>query len=236
MSGFKNIVERLKHEHDLYAILVGDLCESSIKTSKGDIFKQAGSPQDQRDWVTEHLLPVKHKLLAATTGNHEERIMNEVGIDISADIAKALGIPYRATGVMLKISFGGGNERHPEKPYVYWGYATHGYGGARTKSAKAVKVERTATFVDADWYAMAHDHVTNAAPDIYLKPDPRTHVDPVSGYTIGHVQAKRKMLVKTSAYLKWGGYSERGGCQPTDLESPEIIMAGEGKPKVRVLL
>ena len=156
------------------AICTGDLCESSIRTSKGEIFRQVGSPQDQRDWIIKQLTPIKHKILGMTTGNHEVRIYNEVGIDISKDIAQALGVPYRPEGILLKISFGSGNESHEEKPYVYWGYATHGYGGARTKSAKAVKVERTATWIHSDFYIMSHDHVVNVAPDVYLLPDPRT--------------------------------------------------------------
>jgi len=35
---------------------------------------------------------------------------------------------------------------------------------ANPKSAKAVKVERASTWIDADTYAMSHDHVVNVAP------------------------------------------------------------------------
>ena len=40
-----------------YAFLNGDLCESTLRTSKGEIYKQVGSPENQRDDVSEILYP-----------------------------------------------------------------------------------------------------------------------------------------------------------------------------------
>lgn len=233
---FERTLRYVDDNSPVYVVVNGDLCESSIKTSKGDIFKQVGTPQDQRDWMIEKLYPIRNKILGCTTGNHEERIYRECGIDISKDIANALGVPYRPEGIMLKISFGDNNNGTKGKPYVYFCYATHGYGGARTASAKAVKVERTSTFVHADFYIMSHDHVSNAAPAIYLMPDNRTVLDTKTGFRTGSVKAQRKLLVKSNAYLMWGGYGERGGFSPTDLEVPLIMLSGEGQPQVRVLI
>ena len=119
--------------------------------------------------------------MGVTQGNHERRIED---VDVASDIAEALGVPYRPEGMLLKISFGGGNDGHPNKPYVYWGYFTHGYGGARTKGAKTVKVERVAQWMHADFYVMSHDHVVNVSPDIYLIPDNRTHIDKETGFKV----------------------------------------------------
>lgn len=224
----KHFLRTLKflEKPNAYAFLNGDLCESTLRTSKGEIYKQAGSPEEQRDDMSDMLYPYRYKLLGAVDGNHEDRIWREVGIHIIGDIAKNLNIPYRPEGLLHKISFGKGNENHPDRPYVFWLYHTHGYGGARTKSAKAVKVERVATWIHADVYAMSHDHVVNVAPDIYLIPDPRTNREVVkgkeTGFRIGKVTAHRKMLVKTNAYLKWGGYSEFGGFPPVDMTTPLI--------------
>ncbi len=232
---FMHSVHCLLEVPNLFASLNGDLCESSLRTSKGDIFKQVGTPQDQWHWMTERLYPVKHKLVGMDSGNHEDRIYNETGIDISLEIATALGIPYRSEGMLSRITFGHGNDWHPEKPYVYDIYSTHGFGGARTKAAKAVKVERLSTFVTADMYCMSHDHDVNIAPQIMLEPDSRSSKDE-SGFITGKVNAKRKMLIKTNAYLKWGGYSERGGFAPTDLCTPIAKLAGKGKPRINVAI
>jgi len=236
MKHFLETIKFIKDTPNAYTMCNGDLCESSLRTSKGQIYHQVGSPEKQRDDMTEMLDPIKDKILGMTIGNHELRIKNEVGIDICKDIAKALGVPYRAEGIILKISFGNYNNFTKGKPYVYWGYASHGYGGARTAAAKAVKVERSSAFIHADFYLMSHDHVVNAAPVVYLMPDPRTHVDPRSGFTIGKVTAHRKMLIKTNAYLKWGGYAEMGGFPPTDLVCPIVKLSGVAKPHVSVLI
>lgn len=234
LSSVKHLDRTLELVSNLnaYIILTGDLCESSLRTSKGDIYRQVGTPQEQRDWVLNKLYPFKDHILGQVSGNHENRIYNETGIDISKDIAESLGVPYRAEGLLLKISFGDNNNRTKGKPYTYWVYATHGYGGARTKSAKAIKVERLATWIDADIYFMSHDHVVNVAPDVYLKPDNRGTMK--DGFLTGKVTAHRKVLIKTNAFLKWGGYSEMLGFPPVDLESPIVTLSGEGIPRVRV--
>ena len=232
-------VRFIKETSNCVTFLNGDMCEAAIRTSKGEIFKQVGTPQDQRDWIIKTFEPIKKKILGITIGNHELRIYNDVGIDICKDIATALHVPYRASGMLVKISFSSGNAYHPDKPYTYWGYFTHGYGGARTKSAKAVKAERIATWLHSDFYVMSHDHVVNVAPDVYLLPDPRTRVEKdsegeLTGFTVGRVSAHRKMLIKTNSFVKWGGYAEMGGFPPSDLATPVIKLAGQGKPIVNV--
>ena len=233
---FLRHIDTIRTTPNMVTVGNGDLCESTIKASKGDIFRQVGTPQDQRDWMIEHLMPIKHKILGMTTGNHESRIYRETGIDISKDIADALGVPYRPEGLLIKISFGDNNNRTDGRPYVYFIYFTHGYGGARTKSSKAIKVERTATWIHADCYIMSHDHVVNVAPDVYLLPDPRTHKETIGKkeFDVGRISAHRKMLVKSNAYLKWGGYAEQLGFPPSDLETPLIKFKGIGKPRVKV--
>lgn len=224
-----------------YAILNGDLCESSIRTSKGDIFRQVGTPQDQRDWIIKRLMPVRKKLLGCVRGNHEKRIDKEVGIDLCKDISRELGCPYRPAGLLLKISFGCGNEGHEDRPYVYFVYATHGYGGARTSGAKIMKLKRTASYMHADVYIQSHDHTQIMEPEPYLMPDPRTYTEKdnegnETGFIYGQVKEYPKRLVKTGATVMWGEYAEEQGMPPSTLGTPEIWLAGTQKPRVRVTI
>jgi len=210
------------YHNNCVCFINGDMCEVATRSSKGDVYTQRLTPQQQRDDVIDMLLPIKDKILGVTTGNHEQRIYNETGVDISKDIAAALGVPYRAEGMLFKLSFGSGNNRMKDAPFVFWSYITHGYGGARTKSAKAVKAERTGTWIpQCDWVAMSHDHVVNVAPDVDFVPDNRGTVGK-DGFISGKITAHRKMLVKTNAFLKWGGYAEMGGFPPSDLTTPLI--------------
>lgn len=232
---FMRAVSFIKDNPDVYAICNGDLNESAIRTSKGEIFKQAGTPQDQRDWMIERLSPIKDKILGMTTGNHELRIWNDVGVDLSKDIAKELHVPYRAEGLMMKFSIGCGNSHHPNSPYVFWVYQTHGYGGARTKGAKAVKVERLSAWLQSDLYVMSHDHEVNVAPVVSLHTDKRTYEEKdkngePTGFRYGRMKAQRKMLLKANAFLKWGGYSEMGGYAPVDLSVPTVGLLTPSSP------
>ena len=219
---FKRTLDFIKNNDNCYCFLNGDLCEAATKLSKGDVYTQKLTPQQQRDDVIIMLDPIKDKILGVTTGNHEQRIYNETGIDLTKDIAEALDVPYRAEGMLYKLAFGDCNNWTKGKPFVFWSYISHGYGGARTKSAKAVKVERMATWVHADYYAMSHDHVVSVVPNVYLMPDNRGVEK--DGSLSGKVTAHRSMLVKTNAYLKWGGYAESGGFPPSDLATPVISL------------
>jgi len=220
---FHRTIDYIRRHPNTYCFLNGDLIEAVTKTSKGDVFRQVGTIDDQRDRIIEWLMPVRDRILGSVSGNHEHRIYESVGVDIAADIARALGVPYRAEGMLYKLSLGDGNARVKGRPYVFWLYFTHGYGGARTKAAKAVKAERAGHWLHVDLVAMSHDHVVDASPDIYLVPDSRGTIDE-NGFLSGKVSVKRKMLVKTNAYLKWGGYAETKGFPPSDLTTPIISL------------
>jgi len=217
---FLRTVQFIKDNENCYCLLNGDLAESCIRTSVGDIYRQVGTPDDQKKQIVDWLLPIKSKVLGMTTGNHEGRIYQMAGTDISAYIAERLEVPYRPDGMLYKLSFGDGNNYTQGKPYVFWIYYTHGYGGARTKAAKAVKAERLSHWQMGDICAMSHDHEVNVAPTVRFEADPRGSES--NGFISGAVREKRIMLVKTNAFVKFGGYAERGGFSPSDLSTPVI--------------
>jgi len=214
-------LEFIAHNENCYCLLNGDLCESAIRASKGDIYQQVGSPDDQKKQIVKWLLPLKGKVLGMTTGNHENRIADTAGTDISDYIAERLEVPYKPEGMLYKLSFGDGNNHMANKPFVFWLYMTHGYGGARTKAAKAVKAERLSHWQLADIFAMSHDHEVNVAPSVRFEADPRGS-EIANGFVSGVVREKRIMLIKTNAFVKFGGYAERGGFGPSDLSTPII--------------
>jgi len=218
---FLRTVDWVANTEDCYVMLNGDLCEAVIKTSVGDIYKQTVSPKQQKKQVAKWLMPIKDRILGMTNGNHERRIAQMTSEDPSEYIAEKLEIPYKDEGMLYKLSFGDNNNWTADKPYVFWVYITHGYGGARTKAAKAIKAERLSHWQLADVFAMSHDHEVNVAPSVRLEADPRATEAP-DGFVSGVVREKRIMLIKTNAYVKFGGYAEVGGFGPTDLSTPII--------------
>jgi hypothetical protein len=227
-------IDFIQSSPNIYTILNGDLCECVLKTSKGDVFSQTVSPQKQRDFIIEAFSPIAPRVLGMTQGNHESRITDLTGMDINKDIATALGCPYGPEEILVKVSFGAGNARVKDGPYSYYIYATHGYGGARTKGAKNVKVERTSHQVYAHVYIMSHDHDASIQEGAFLTPHQRTYIDKATGFKVGSMMSIDKKLVKTGAYLKRGGYAARGGYDPVSLNIIEIKLKGEGKPRIRV--
>lgn len=226
---FLRTVDWIDKTEDCTVLLNGDLCESAIRTSVSDIYRQVGTPDDQKKQIVKWLLPIKGKILGMTTGNHEQRIYRESGTDISDYIAEKLEVPYRAEGMLYKLSFGDNNNYTAGKPYVFWIYITHGYGGARTKAAKAIKAERLSYWQLADVLAMSHDHEVNIAPSVRFEADPRG-AEIQNGFVTGTIREKRIMLIKTNAYVKFGGYAEMGGFSPSDLSTPIINLLTPSSP------
>lgn len=243
LSHFKRTLKFIEDTPYAYCFLNGDLLDTALPSSVSDTFQQVKTPRQQRDWMIKQLIPIKDKVLGVASGNHENRIYKHTSFDPSADIAEALCVPYRAEGMLLKVSFGSGNSGHAEKQFVYFGYFTHGYGGARTSGAKLVKGERQSTYLHADFYVMSHDHLSQAMPAVYLIPDQRTTVDKDTGFETGKVVSKNKKIIKSNAYVKWGGYAETGGFAPSDLSTTIIKFAGNGEdfelgryPNVRAVI
>lgn len=228
------VIEYIQSRDNVFVLLNGDLCEAAIRTSKGDIFRQVGTPQDQRDWIIEKLYPIKERIMGITDGNHEARIYGDTGIDLTKDIATTLDAPYRETGLPIRLYFGDNAEGHPGRQHQTEIYAQHGYGGARTNAAKAVKVERMSTFVNADVYFMSHDHVVNIARIPYLEYDRNIKKDKATGRETFKLIEKPKTLIKTNAYVKWGGYAEKGGFSPNSLTTPIVKLSTKNTKEVLI--
>ena len=71
-----------------YTFLNGDLCESAIIGSKGDVYKAVMNVSQAKIKIKELLKPLSdnNKILGMTSGNHEDRIYKATGNDISLDI------------------------------------------------------------------------------------------------------------------------------------------------------
>lgn len=131
-----------------------------------------------------------------------------------ARLAYDLGdIPYKPDGGMIGIRLSIHNHTA-----VFVGYATHGWGGARTIGAKVKKVEDLAIAADADFYILSHDHTQNVHRlNILTFPTGHKHWGR-SAYMV----VKRKILINTGGFIKYGGYIRRKGYSPQDLGTPRL--------------
>ena len=95
----KKFLEQLDYclKHKIYVFLMGDLLEMATRTSVGaGIYEQETIGQSQYEKMVGFLHPLADKklILGMHAGNHEDRVYQATGIDISKAMAKELEIPY----------------------------------------------------------------------------------------------------------------------------------------------
>ena len=218
---FKLIQERIKRVQEnsnVYAIVLGDVCNTALKNSKSDVYEDELSPKEQLNQACMLFEPIKDKILGIVSGNHDLRIAKETGIDIIYLMAKQLKIEsrYDATACLLFIRFGNNGKRK----VVYSLYMSHGTGiSGRTVGAKANGLERRGQIVDADIVCIGHTHSPLTFRTSSYKVNYQNNVAVMT----------EQVFVNASATLNWESYAEQSGYKPSSKHSPVILLDGKEK-------
>jgi len=177
---------------DTYGVVVicGDLGDYGLKNSKTNVYEAAMQPKEQQEYIYELFLPIKDKIAAAVSGNHEDRITREVGLCPLYDLCVRWGQEdkYRENIAITKYSFGtvGAGKKQQN---MFIGLTTH--GTTRNKHKKFI-----ACFDGVDFAVSGHTHTPEYSPH------GRIRVDRQSG-NIRHVPYKE---IVVDAHLEAGGY------------------------------
>ena len=208
-------IQWIAERDNAFTILNGDMMNCSWKDSTPELYEDLITPDQAYKNLLKRLEPIKNKILMVTRGGHEESIYGKVGADYSARLAYDLGdVPYRPDGGMvgLRLSLHG-------KRSLFFLYATHGWGGARTIGAKVKKVEELAMVADVDCIVLSHDHTQNIHRLNVLRPPRGGNISfkrPI------YMEVDRKLLINTGGFVKYSGYIRRKGYAPQDLGTPRI--------------
>jgi hypothetical protein len=223
MDKARALVERIRTTENLFTIINGDMMETALKTSLGNVYEQSLSPAQQADEVTELLMPIRHKILAMTTGNHEARITRATGLDLSLYVAERLGLGNRYTdgNYMLFVSFGRPAMTRESRRHTFSIYGTHGAGGGKLIGGKMNALGRMAGVVDADIYLHSHTHVPATYKEDFYRSDMRTRT----------VRQVTKLFVNSNAWMEFGGYGEIKGYKPATITPVTIKLRAEGSYK-----
>lgn len=92
MRLIRDRLRSVQDDQDAYVILNGDILNNATKTSVSDCYSEVLTPMEQIQQAVELLEPVKDKILAITTGNHERRTYNKEGIDLMEVFARQMGL------------------------------------------------------------------------------------------------------------------------------------------------
>ena len=202
----KKIVEHIKNTPNMYVILLGDILNTALKTSKSDIYSETLNVMEAQKLALELLLPIKDKILAMTPGNHENRVWKEVGVDLSLWLAEKLSVQdrYRNNNIALTIQFGSDVNGNPLRLNIFGQHGAYG-GGRRLGAAMNALEDLDGIVGNADIYIRAHTHQPiQGSRNIFLFDDK------------GNMHRRTKYYFNSPSVLNYGGYAAEKGYKPTD--------------------
>ena len=183
---------------------MGDLIEMATRSSIGaGIYEQEEIGQSQYEQMVEFLLPLaeKHLIPGLHNGNHEDRVYQATGINLSKALAHELDVPY--LGDACWNVFTVGSQR-------YTVYSLHGRTGSRFDGTALLALERISSAFTADICVMGHCHKLANSSVITQRV-----VD-------GCVKEFKKHLILSGSYVKYdGGYAQVVGLPLSKLGSPK---------------
>ena len=214
-------------ENDPYGLVLlnGDLMNTAIRTGVSDVYGELLSPMQQMQELVDLLRPIKDKIIGVTTGNHENRIYKNDGVDTTRLVCRELGIEdrYAPEGILIFLRFGRQNPhgRHMDKnPHQWYSlYACHGSGGGRKEGAKAIRLADMAAICDADVYVHSHTHLPMVMKQSFYRTNP----------TNCRVTLVPKLFVNTGAALDYGGYGQAQEYKPSSTSTPVIHLDARNK-------
>lgn len=152
-------IKRIQEDPAALWVYLGDGGECVTKLSKGSIYEQLYSPQDQLEIITELLDPIRDKGWFGIRGNHGHRIYKETGISFDSALCVKLGIPYMEAQTWAHL-------RVNRSDYDL--YFHHGIDSGITAQAKLNSAEKFTKYIDVDAFFTAHSHVGLELPPATL--------------------------------------------------------------------
>ena len=217
---FRRFIQRIASDKNAYVILCGDLMNNNLISSVGNVYEEEMPPSEQKKWLREELKPIKNKILAVVSGNHDSRSKRVSDSDPVEDICDYLGIEelYRPIEAFVKITFG--KCRTGANKQMYGIYMNHGSGGGGFPGAAMNKIERVSMNVSADIFVFGHYHKRMAYKHEYR------HVDMIHN----KISERERLFVVSSHWQSFDGYAATKMLQPSAKGSvPITLYASEKK-------
>lgn len=209
------MIARLKEDPHGKGIYLGDGGECVTKHSKGQIYEQTMSPQEQKQWLVNVMSPIKDKILFGIKGNHGNRTFKESGLSFDESLCSALGIPYLGTAVFWNLVVGRSS---------YDIYTNHGVDSGVNTGTKINKAKVFESLVNADAILTAHSHICAAIPPVR-----RAHLDNSKADTLPIRWRSTFGYICGCAYDSRTGYAEDKAYSP--LLPAHIAVTFHGDPK-----
>jgi hypothetical protein len=199
-------------ENGIYVIGMGDMLECGTRISIGDsVYKQKLNPQEQMEEMLKMLQPIAESglLLGLHSGNHEDRISNMAGLNLTKNMCRELNVPYLGGAMWHKFKVGKTN---------YSLYTMHGSGGAQFVHTKLGRATQIANSFWCDVFAMGHVHAKACEPIERQRLNIRNRT----------VEQFKMYIVLTGSWLTYDrSYAQTSGYAPATIGSPKVKLYSE---------
>jgi len=197
---------------NIYVLLMGDQIETATRDSIGaGVYEQSEIIEKQMEHFYFLFKPLADEglILGMHQGNHEARLFNSSGVDITKIMARELRVPYFSWGKMHYYRIGN---------QAYKIYTTHGSSGARLPHTKIKGVLDLANLAEAEIYAMGHLHqLSHHIRNFYA----------INTKNKGVIEEQKHFLLTGSYLTHWGSYAHKKSYEPMRKGSPLLKLDGK---------
>jgi hypothetical protein len=246
----KEMIDYVGSNKHVYMTNLGDNIEAIKASDKRFAHSNTKykTPLEQRDAVIKMFMPIRKKIVAWGTGNHE-RCLHLYG-DIGFDIAKSLDVPYGNLSYTLSVNRKGTNSLMHKMFFRHGNTAFTGKAGTIERRLanmiSKLKIELVSTGVkDCILMGMGHAHRSvivepSINKETSLYSDTKGHLHEVKEHDIDQtlrvIPADYKWFVANPSFMKLYGnpddnyvsYAEAAGYAPSDI-GYSIITVSDAK-------
>jgi len=197
-------LKKLKESPYMRCILLGDLFECLLRTSKGKPSHQIMPIPEQRHYLVEKLGPIVDRIDASVPGNHEERQSNEGGDDIMEVLMNEIGCKNYFDPIGLVVY---SSQKRGKAAYTVG--VRHGSSNGTLIGSGLNATVKDVFNMQADVYVEGHCHKCTEGPrQGVLKPDFHNQCGVTSIYK---VITNGSLLDPRRSYAEMKGYPN---CMP----------------------
>ena len=216
MDKFEDWIRRVRADDNGYVVIIGDLMDIATRSSKTNLWEEEMTPLQQKQYLTEMLYPIRHKILGVVPGNHERRMMYDAGVNPLYDVCCKLNIEhlYRENACFIKLGVGS-SKKNPDRQVQYGLALVHG--------ATQNRHDNFCNSIDGvDVIFSGHDHKARHVPRGKIR----------FNLNVGTVQFVPYQEVVVLPFQETGGYSLRGEYLPTCVSGTQVIRLYSGARRV----
>lgn len=228
-KAWEQFLKRVTEEENAYLVLNGDLLNNNTRNAVGSPWEDTMRPREAKKLMIEYLEPIRDRILAITTGNHERRSAKDADCDLTYDIACKLDLEdlYRENICFMKVGAGErdkGKGRTNDICNAYTFCITHGTGGGIMGGATLNRNERFGTYVEGlDCVIVGHTHrgqVSRPAKMVFDKHN-------------NHILFTEYLVVSCVSWLQYGGYAVQKMLPPSSAapRPQALLLSGKRQNK-----